>query len=59
MILEMAIIGKVIIRDPFKKRGYLALRDMVSGHSGDGSMVGLDSLRGLFQSQWFYDSMIL
>ena len=27
----------------------VALRDMVSGHGGDGLMVGLDDLRGLFQ----------
>ena len=26
----------------------MALRDMVSGHGGDGLMVGLDDLRGLF-----------
>ena len=33
----------------------MALRD-VSGHSGDGSIVGLDDLRGLFQPECFYDS---
>jgi len=27
----------------------VALRDMVSGHGGDGLMVGLGDLRGLFQ----------
>mgnify|MGYP001855407150 CR=1 FL=1 len=27
----------------------MALRDMISGHGGDGLMVGLDDLRGLFQ----------
>jgi len=27
----------------------VALRDMVSGHDGDGLMVGLDDLSGLFQ----------
>jgi len=27
----------------------VALRDMVSGHGGDGLMVGLVDLRGLFQ----------
>jgi len=27
-----------------------ALGDMVSGHGGDGLMVGLDDLSGLFQS---------
>ena len=33
----------------FKKRADVALRDMVSGHGGDGSMVGLNDLDGLFQ----------
>jgi len=29
----------------FKNHGDVALRDMVSGHGGDGLMVGLDGLR--------------
>ena len=33
----------------FKKRVGVTLRNMVSGHSGDGLMIGLDALRGLFQ----------
>ena len=33
----------------FKKCGDVTLRDMVNGHGGDGLMVGLDDLRGLFQ----------
>ena len=33
----------------FKSRVDVALRDMVSGHHGDGLMVGLDVLSGLFQ----------
>ena len=33
----------------FKSCVDVALRDMVSGHGGDGLMVGLDDLRGLFQ----------
>lgn len=33
----------------FMGRVDVALRDVVSGHSGDGLMVGLDHLRGLFQ----------
>ena len=33
----------------FKKRGDVALRDVVNGHGGDGLMVGLDDLSGLFQ----------
>ena len=32
----------------FKKPVGVALRDMVSGHGGDGLTVGLDSLRSLF-----------
>jgi len=31
------------------KCGDVALRDMVSGHGGDGLMAGLDDLSGLFQ----------
>ena len=33
----------------FEKRADVALRDMVSGHGGDGLAVGLDDLRCLFQ----------
>ena len=33
----------------FKKCVDVALRDVVSKHAGDGLMVGLDDLRGLFQ----------
>ena len=41
----------------FEKRGDVALRDTVSGHGGDGLIVGLDDLSGLFQPQilWFCD----
>ena len=35
--------------EEFKNRGDVALRDVVSGHSGDGLEVGLDDLNGLFQ----------
>ena len=35
----------------FEKRADVALRDMVSGHGGDGLMVGLGDLRGLFQPE--------
>lgn len=34
-----------------------AVRDVVSGYSGDGLIVGLDYLSGLFHR--FYDSMVL
>jgi len=36
-----------------------ALGDMVSGHGGDGLMVGLDDLSGLFQSLWFHVWFVL
>ena len=35
--------------EEFKNRVEMALRDIVSGHGGDGLMVGLDGLHGLFQ----------
>jgi len=34
----------------FQNCGDVALRDMVSGHGGDGSMVGLNDLSDLFQT---------
>jgi len=37
----------------------VALRDVVSGHGGDGLMVELDGLSGLFQPWLFYDSIHL
>ena len=33
----------------FKKTVDVALRDVVTGHGGDGWMVGLGTLSGLFQ----------
>ena len=33
----------------FKNHRDVALRDMGSGHGGDGPAIGLDELRGLFQ----------
>jgi len=33
----------------FRKHVDVALREMVSGHGGDGLTAGLDDLRGLFQ----------
>mgnify|MGYP001858688982 CR=1 FL=1 len=33
----------------FKKCGDVALRNMISGHGGDGSMIGLNDLSGIFQ----------
>ena len=44
---------KEVVESPslevLKKRVDVALRDMVSGHGGDGLMLGLDDLSGLFQ----------
>jgi len=34
----------------FKKVGDVALRDMISGHGGDGLTIGLDDFSGLSQS---------
>jgi len=34
---------------------HVALRDVVSGHGGDGLIVGLGDLRGLSQPLWFYE----
>ena len=33
----------------FKNHTTVALRDMISGHGGDGLMTGTDDLGGLFQ----------
>jgi len=38
-----------VVESASKDCAHLALRNMVSGHSGDGLMVGLDDLSGLFQ----------
>jgi len=35
----------------------VALRDMVSGHGGGGSVAGSDGLSGLFQPLLFFDSL--
>ena len=47
---------KLPFLEVFKKRADVALRDMVSGHGGDGWMVGLDDLSGHSNLN---DSMIL
>ena len=41
--------GESLSLEVFKKHGDVMLRDVVSGHGGDGLIVGLDELRGLFQ----------
>jgi len=40
----------------FKKHGDVVLRDVVSGHSGDGVLVRLDDFSGLSQPSWLCDS---
>jgi len=49
----VAQLPREVVQSPspevFKNRGDMALRDVVGGHGGDGVMVGLDDLRGLFQ----------
>ena len=40
---------KSLSMEVFKSCVDVALRDMVSGHGGDGLMVGLGDLSGLFQ----------
>jgi len=40
---------KSLSPEVFKKCVVVALRDVVSGHGGDGLTVVLDDLRGLFQ----------
>lgn len=45
--------------EAFKKCVDVSLRDMVCGHGGDRSTIGLDDISGLFLSQIFYEHMIL
>ena len=42
--------GGVTVLEVCKTHGDVALRNMVSGHGGGGLGIGLDDLRGLFQS---------
>jgi len=49
----MAQLPREVVESPsmeaFRMRVDVALRDVVSGHGGDGLMVALDDLRDLFQ----------
>ena len=51
--------GVTLPMDVFKKHIYVALRDMVSGHGGDGLVGRLSDLSRLFQPLWFCDSRSL
>lgn len=42
----------------FKERVDVKLRGMVSRHDGDGSAAGVDDLRGLFQLNKVFDSIL-
>ncbi len=50
-MLEMGCLGSggSPSLEAFKERVDVVLRDLVSGHSGDGLTVGLGDLRGLLQ----------
>ena len=46
--LHREVVGSPSL-EVLKKRVDVALSDMLSGHGGDGLVVGLNYLRGLFQ----------
>jgi len=46
--LPRQLVGSLSL-EVFKNCGDVALKDLVSGHGGNGLVVGLDDLRGLFQ----------
>jgi len=50
------VVVESLFLEVFKKCRDVAMREMVSGHGGDGLTVGLDNLRGLFNLN---DSMFL
>lgn len=50
--------GGVIVPGGVKRHVGVTLRDVVSGHGGDGPMAGLGDLSGLCQPEWFSDFVI-
>jgi len=46
--LPRQLVGSLSL-EVFKNCGDVALKDLISGHGGNGLVVGLDDLRGLFQ----------
>ena len=55
VVMHWAVVGSPSL-EVFKSCGDAALRDVVSGHGGDGLMIGLNDLRVLSN---FNDSVIL
>ena len=53
VVLQWHRLPREVVESPslevFQSRVDVALRDVVSGHGGDGLTVGLDGLRGLLQ----------
>ena len=53
VVMQWHRLPRGVVKSPYLevlgRCGGVALRDTVSGHGGDGLMVGLDDLRGLFQ----------
>ena len=47
-ILPRVVVEESLSLEVFRKPGGVALRDVVNGHSGDGLMVELNDLSGLF-----------
>lgn len=52
-----AVTGTVSRNDVHHGHSQHEVRDMVSGHSDDASVVGLDDSSGHFQPWWFYDTL--
>ena len=55
--LSTEVVGSPSL-EVFKYCGDVPLRDVVSGHGGDRLTAGLGDLRGLFQPEGFYESIL-